>query len=53
MFGRKNTEAASDLREAKKDLNRRFNHRDADPESAEYLAAHDRVVAAEKKARRW
>lgn len=28
--------------------NARFNHRDADPDSAEYLASHDRVVAAEK-----
>ena len=28
--------------------NDRFNHRDTDPDSAEYLASHDRVVAAEQ-----
>jgi hypothetical protein len=28
--------------------NARFNHRDTDPDSAEYLASHDRVVAAEQ-----
>jgi len=28
--------------------NARFNHPDTDPDSAEYLASHDRVIAAEK-----
>lgn len=27
--------------------NARFNHRDVDPDSDEYLASHDRVVLAE------
>ena len=31
--------------------NARFNHRDADPDSAEALASHDRVVAAQKAAK--
>lgn len=31
--------------------NARFNNRDTDPDSDEYLAPHDRVVAAEGAAR--
>lgn len=31
--------------------NARFNHADTDPDSAEYLASHDRVIAAEKAAK--
>jgi hypothetical protein len=52
MFGRKNDTARQELRDAKRDLNARFNNRDADPDSSEYLAANDRVVRAEKNARR-
>lgn len=48
---RKSAEAA-ELRQARADLNRGFNHRDADPNSPEYLAAHDRVIAAEKAAKK-
>lgn len=51
MFGRKSPEAR-ELRNAKQDLNSRFNHKDADPNSPEYLAAHDRVIAAEKSKKR-
>ena len=28
--------------------NARFNNRDTDPDSAEYLASHDRVIEAEQ-----
>jgi hypothetical protein len=38
--------------EARQEHNARFNNRNTDPNSTEYLASHDRVVAAEKKARR-
>lgn len=41
----------AELNEARADLNARFNHRDADPNSAEYLAAHDRVIQAEQAAK--
>jgi hypothetical protein len=36
---------------ARSEHNARFNHRDTDPDSAEYLASHDRVIAAEKAAK--
>lgn len=52
IFRRNSTPEAQELTAAQQDLNDRFNHRDADPESAEYLAAHDRVIAAEKAARK-
>lgn len=32
----------------RREHNARFNNRDTNPDSAEYLASHDRVVAAEK-----
>jgi hypothetical protein len=32
--------------------NARFNNRDTDPDSEEYLASHDRVIAAEKTAKK-
>lgn len=32
--------------------NARFNHPDTDPDSADYLASHDRVVAAEQAAKK-
>ncbi len=44
--------AKQEAREARTDHNARFNHRDTDPDSPDYLASHDRVAAAEKKARR-
>lgn len=31
--------------------NARFNHRDTDPDSPQYLASHDRVVKAEGAAK--
>ncbi len=31
--------------------NARFNHPDTDPNSADYLASHDRVIAAEQAAK--
>lgn len=31
--------------------NAEFNHADADPDSPEYLASHDRVIAAEADAK--
>jgi hypothetical protein len=34
-----------------RDHNARFNNRDTDPNSDEYLASHDRVVAAEQAAK--
>lgn len=34
-----------------RDHNARFNHRDADPDSPEYLASHDRVVASRQAAK--
>lgn len=51
LFHRNTDPAAQELTDARTDLNERFNHRDADPDSPEYLAAHDRVTAAEKNAR--
>ncbi|MFI1160216.1 hypothetical protein [Streptomyces sioyaensis] len=51
LFNRSTDSASKELKEARADLNERFNHRDADPDSAEYLAAHDRVIAAENNAR--
>lgn len=44
--------AKSEAREVRAEHNARFNNRNTDPNSAEYLASHDRVVAAEKKAKR-
>lgn len=52
MFGRNDKAAARrELREAKADLNRRFNNRDTDPNDPEYLAANDRVARAERALR--
>jgi hypothetical protein len=34
-----------------RDHNARFNTPDTDPNSAEYLASHDRVIAAQKAAK--
>jgi hypothetical protein len=34
-----------------RDHNARFNNPDTDPNSAEYLASHDRAVAAEQAAK--
>lgn len=48
-FGK--TPAQQEARELRTAHNARFNHRDTDPDSPDYLASHDRVAAAEKKAR--
>jgi len=50
FLSKSNSPEAVELREARADLNANFNHPDADPNSPEYLAAHDRVIAAEKAA---
>ncbi|MFI6653193.1 hypothetical protein ACIBI8_37090 [Streptomyces sp. NPDC050529] len=46
MFGRKSPEAAA-AKQAQADHNARFNHADTDPDSADYLASHDHVIATE------
>lgn len=50
MFGRKSPEAAT-AKQARREHNDRFNNSSTDPDSPEYLASHDRVVAAEKDAK--
>lgn len=35
--------------EEQREHNATFNNRDTDPNSDEYLASHDRVIAAEKE----
>lgn len=52
MFGRKSSPEKQELRDARQDLNQRFNHRDTDPDDPAFLAANDRVIRAEKNARR-
>ena len=50
MFGRKSPEAAA-AKQAKAEHNAQFNNSSTDPNSPEYLASHDRVVAAEDTAK--
>lgn len=38
--------------EEQREHNARFNHPDADPDSDAYLASHDRVIEAEKAAKK-
>jgi hypothetical protein len=55
MFGRSNS-AKSEARGVRRQHNARFNSKNTDPDSPEYLASHDEVVAKEKdakKSRRW
>ncbi|HEY9370393.1 hypothetical protein [Streptomyces sp.] len=54
LFSR--SSASSEAREARREHNSRFNNKNTDPDSPEFLASHDRVVKAEKdakKSRRW
>lgn len=50
MFGRRSPEAAA-AKQAQAEHNDRFNNSSTDPDSAEYLASHDRVVATENAAK--
>ncbi|MFJ9037957.1 hypothetical protein ACIRF8_15360 [Streptomyces sp. NPDC102406] len=50
MFGR-NSEAKAEAREVRAQHNARFNNKTTDPDSDEYLASHDKVVAAEQAAK--
>jgi hypothetical protein len=51
MFGRSNS-AKSEARQARSQHNARFNSKNTDPDSPEYLASHDQVIAKEKAAKR-
>jgi len=50
LFNR--SSASSEARETRRQHNSRFNNKNTDPDSPEYLASHDQVVAAEKAARK-
>ncbi|MFG3136093.1 hypothetical protein ACGFZA_07705 [Streptomyces sp. NPDC048211] len=50
MFGRKSPEAVA-AKNARSEHNDRFNNSSTDPDSEEFLASHDRVVAAEADAK--
>ena len=49
MFRRSPKKKAANT--ARQEHNTRFNNRDTDPDSADYLASHDRVVTAEQAAK--
>lgn len=49
MFRR--SPAKQEARQLRAQHNRQFDRSDVDPDSPEYLESHDRVVAAEEKAR--
>lgn len=51
MFGRKDS-AKAEAREVRAAHNARFNNKETDPDSDEYLASHDRVIAAEEAAKK-
>ncbi|WP_326739126.1 hypothetical protein [Streptomyces sp. NBC_01022] len=51
MFGRKSSPEAATAKAVRSEHNARFNNSSTDPDSEEFLASHDRVVAAEADAK--
>lgn len=51
MFGRLRSPEAAAARQAQREHNARFNHADGDPDSDEFIASNDQVIAAENAAK--